>query len=360
MILTRTPLRVSLFGGGTDYPSWFTEHGGATLGMAINKYVYVGVKHMSPGQLGWDGQPIRYRVQYSHVDDCCDPNDIKHPAVRAAIQHLELDDLSLEFHIFSDLPGRSGLGGSSSCTVGILHALDLLIVTDLHREYGGFRGINTATDRELANYAIGLEQDVIGETVGCQDQIFAALGGVRTLEFRTDESWEAAPLFLSHERQLELESSLLLVMTGIMRDAHEMAARQVTEQRLNQGAVVANVSCTPKFALHLMAQQAQQATALLSDEEQSLEQLGPLLHEAWMLKRGLADGVTLPEVDELYAHGLKCGATGGKLLGAGGGGFFLFFVPKKNQDTFRRRIGRPVTEIKIEHRGSHVLVNEEE
>ena len=220
MILTRTPLRLSLFGGGTDYPAWFLEHEpGAVLGLAINRYVYMGVKRMPPGQIGADGEPLRYRVQYSHVDDCQRAEQVQHPAVRALLRYLPSEE-PLEFHMFADLPGRSGLGGSSACAVGLLHA----VLTRQGR-------VSSALD--LAREAIAFEIACIGEAVGFQDQLFAALGGIRFIRFTAAGSDVSAPVTLSDARRQELEASLLLVYTGSMRDAHAMATKQIERTAAN-------------------------------------------------------------------------------------------------------------------------------
>lgn len=361
MILTRTPLRVSLFGGGTDYPDWFSENGGAILGMAIDKYVYVGLKHMPPGQVGDQGTKINYRVQYSHVDDCVRIADIQHPAVKGALQYLCWDGekLPLEFHIFGDLPGRSGLGGSSSCMVGVITTLDVFITEYLYKNSTDSmipRHVVLNSLEDIANLAIHIERNVIKETVGCQDQILAALGGLRSITFPTDGRWTATNVSLPQERIQALEDSLVLVYTGIMRNSSEMAARQIHEQGRNHGSVSHGVFCTPRFALHLMAQQAEAGRKVLTSKGEGLDELGPLLHDAWQLKRGITDGLTRPEVDVLYEHGLACGATGGKLLGAGGGGYMLFYIPQKNRRRFEQTFGAPTTTFKISERGTHVLV----
>ena len=344
MILTRTPLRVSLFGGGTDYPEWFNEHGGAVLGMAINKYVYVGVKYMPPGQELAPGVPLRWRVQYSRVDDCNAVDEIKHPVVRAALKHLRLDDLALEFHIFGDLPGRSGLGGSGAFTVGLLNALYHLVPDRAALSHEG-QPLPVTTKR-LAKDAIYLEQQVIKEAVGCQDQIFAASGGLHFIAFPRHADWFSEELRLSTERLTELEQSLALVYTGAMRDAHEMAARQIREFDKHQDELfqLKHLAATTKHAL--------------LNERASLSFLGPLLNETWRLKRSLCSGLTTPNIDALHEHGLRCGATGGKLLGAGGGGFMLFCVPPQRRAEFVKGIGAPTVYFKVEQEGSCCIIKE--
>ena len=324
MILTATPYRVSLFGGGTDYPEWFTEHGGAVLGMAINRYCYVGTKPMPIGQA------MRYRVQYSKVEDCEAVSEIRHPAVRAALQYLQID-APLEFHCFGDLPGRAGLGSSSSFTVGLVHALRRLLnlgATDAWR---------------LSDDAIAIEQDVIHEAVGCQDQILAAHGGLKYVTFsaagRTVQTLDLRP-----SRLAELEASFVLAYTGTMRDAHAMAARQVEQ-----------IPAHP-HTLTRMGDMAREGTEILLNGH-PLADIGAMLNDAWTLKRSLAAEVSNDEIDALYQRGRSLGAIGGKLLGAGGGGFILFFVPPEGRAQFCANIGVPVATFKVSHVGSRVVID---
>lgn len=325
MILTATPLRVSLFGGGTDYPAWFKEHPGAVLGMAINKYCYVGVKHMPPGQ------ELRYRVQYSKVDDCQTVDEIQHPAVRGALKYFGLDT-PLEFHCFGDLPGRSGLGGSSAFTVGLVNSLRRLLN---HTEIDPWL---------LADEAIHIEQNVVKETVGCQDQVFAAHGGLRYITFN-GSGRTLRTLELQADRLRELEASLMLVYSGTMRDAHVMAAKQVASIP-NKQAI-----------LRCMKSMADSGMSLLLDHA-PIEELGPMLNEAWELKKALCPEVSTPDIDQLYAKGLSCGALGGKLLGAGGGGYMLFFVPVGRGNGFINQIGAPCVRFHVAHSGTRLVISE--
>ena len=326
MILTATPLRVSLFGGGSDYPEFFmsSPSGGAVLGMAINKYVYVAVQDMHPGQ------DSRYRVQYSKVDDCQTVVEIKHPAVKAILQYYGIDT-PLEFHCFGDMPGRAGLGSSSAFCVGTLKALQL-----------HFNLPTTGSPLDLASEAIAFERHIIPETVGFQDQIFAAAGGMNFIEFGPRGS-KIQRLALPVERLLELEQSLVLVYSGSMRDDHKMADKQV--------AAIPNKST----AISNLTSLAQQGKEILLDTKQPLSHLGNLLHEAWVSKRDICPEVTTPDIDALYMKGLSLGADGGKLLGAGGGGFFLFFVPPERRAFFEHQIGSLCFPFQIAHLGSRVV-----
>ena len=331
MILTETPLRVSLFGGGTDYPEWFLRNGGAVLGMAIDKFVYVGVKRMPPGQLGAGDRPLRYRVQYSHVDDCYAAEDVKHPAVRAALRYLARlgRDEPLEFHTFADLPGRSGLGGSSAFVVGLLRAL---------QAHGS---LPTEGPHELAREAIAFERHMIPEAVGFQDQIFAAMGGINYITFGT--AFEVQRIEMPLARIIELEQSLVLVYCGTMRDTHAMAEKQI--------------EAIPRNGTYLRALSESATLAregLLGAEP--LSAIGEMLHEAWLLKRQLHPEISSPAIDALYARGRAAGAIGGKLVGAGGGGFMLFYVPLRCQEQFLALIGAPSVRFKAWHHGSRIVL----
>lgn len=324
MILTQTPLRVSLFGGGTDYPEWFLDHGGAVLGMAINKYVYVGVQSMH------QGQDSRYRVQYSKVDDCQSVDEIKHPAVRAALKYYGVDT-PMEFHCFGDMPARAGLGSSSTFCVGVLKAL---------QEH--FRLPTTGSLLDLASEAISFERHIIPETVGFQDQIFAAVGGLNFISFDVSGS-RVHRINLPIERLLELEQSLVLVYSGNMRDAHLMAQRQVME-----------IPRKTRELTNLM-ELALVGRDVLLNSKLPLSSIGSMLHAAWKSKTALCPEVTTPAIDALYERGRACGALGGKLLGAGGGGFLLFFVPPERRASFELKIGTSCVGFQVATAGSRLL-----
>lgn len=333
MILVRAPMRVSLFGGGSDHPEHFMRHGGAVLGMAIDRYVYVGVKRMPPGQIGTSGEPLRYRVQYSHVDDCLRAEDVQHPAIRAALRYLAAlgRDEPMEFHCFSDLPGRSGLGGSSSFVVGLLAALQA------HHALPGDGPL------ALAREALAFERVVVQEAGGFQDQIFAAVGGVRLIEFGAESRVRSITLSLARAR--ELEQSLVLVYSGAMRDGHAMAAKQL--ERIDDNA----------SHLYWMTALARSAADVLEGGA-PLKSIGAALDNAWQLKRQLHAEISNPVIDALYERGLALGALGGKLCGAGGGGFMLFFVPPEHRPYFEQRIGAPCVGFRVAPQGAQLLVNE--
>lgn len=351
MILTRTPYRVSLFGGGTDYPEYFLHHGeGACLGFAIDKYCYVGVKHMPPGQQLSMGVPAHYRVQYSRVEDRGSVEEIRHPAIRGVLQYFGVSD-DLEFHCFGDMPGRAGLGGSGAFTVGLVHAMRRLFPNaGPQKDFLPLeipRNLSQFDPLYLAAEATFVEQKVIKEAVGCQDQLLCALGGIRLLQFTEQTRWHGPPLPIDNNRLEELLASLILVYSGTMRDAHAMAAEQIKE-------IPGKVT-----VLRMMARMAHIGADILNSNDK-LHIIGGMLDEAWHLKCRLCPQVSNNEIYTLYRRGKQEGAIGGKLLGAGGGGFMLFFVPPGKRAQFAREIGMPSATFGISDRGTSVVVDETE
>ena len=294
MIISRTPFRVSFFGGGTDYPDWFHEHGGAVLATTIDKYCYISVRELPPF---FDH---RFRVVYSIVENVQEVADIAHPAVRAVLQRLEVDR-GLEIHHDGDLPARSGLGSSSAFTVGLLRAVHAL------------RGRHSSKEA-LASEAIHVEQCMLREPVGLQDQISAAYGGFNHIRFRPDGTYDVEPMILPRERLAALQEHLLLVFTGISRLAPVVAQTVIDNLKNRTGE------------LRAMQQMVDRAIALLASPSADIVEFGRLLDESWRLKRRLSDRVSNSDVDSLYETATRAGAVGGKLLGAGGGGFVLLFV----------------------------------
>ncbi len=327
MIISRTPFRISLFGGGTDYPAWYRQNGGAVVGTAINKYCYISVRVLPPFF------EHRHRIAYSKIETVQNIADIQHPAVRAVLQDLAVED-GLEIHHDGDLPARSGLGSSSAFTVGMLNAIHAL------------RG-RMMTSRQLALDAIRIEQEVLKEAVGSQDQIWAAYGGTNLVSFLPDNSFQVTPVVMAEERRKELQASIALYFTGLSRFSSGIAAQQIA----NFGA--------RENELKAMAEMVPAALDILRDPRRPLLELGRLLHEAWRLKRSLAEVVSTPEIDEIYAAGRAAGALGGKLLGAGGGGFLMFFVEPDKRAALRQRLGKLIeVSVEIGSPGSKIVVYE--
>ena len=327
MIISRTPFRISLFGGGTDYPAWYRRNGGAVVGTTINKYCYISLRALPPFF------EYRHRIAYSKIETVREIADIQHPAVRAVLQQLEVKE-GLEIHHDGDLPARSGLGSSSAFTVGLLNAISAL------------RG-RMVTARELAAEAIRIEQEVLQESVGSQDQVWAAYGGTSVINFLPDGTFQVTPLIMSAERRKELQASLALYFTGLSRFAPSIAAKQI-----------ANFDAREQ-QLRAMAAMVPEAVAILGDERRPLSEIGTLLHESWQLKRQLADAVSTPAIDEIYEAGRAAGALGGKLLGAGGGGFLLFFIDPAKRAALRERLGTLIeVSVEIGSAGSKIVVYE--
>lgn len=324
MIISKTPMRISLLGGGSDYPAHFKEHGGAVLGFTINKYCWITVRRLPPFF------EHKTRVAYTKVELVTDNRDIVHPSVRAVLQVLGARQ-GLEIHHDADIPAKSGMGSSSAFTVGLIHAMTAL-------------NGSMITKRVLADSAIHVEQEVIKENVGCQDQIWAAYGGLNKIEFYPDRDFSVQPIVLMEERRRELEDSLALYFTGFSRIASEVAAAQIARAKDNVGR------------LTRMAAMVDEGVELLSSNS-PLKLLGELLHRSWMYKRELAPNVSDPKIDEIYRSGLAAGAWGGKLLGAGAGGFMLFMVGPGERAALREALrGLIEVGVKIDGDGSKIVL----
>lgn len=325
MIISRTPFRVSLFGGGTDYPAWFREHGGAVLGTAINKYSYISVRRLPPFF------EHRYRIAYSRLEYVKEISEIAHPVVREVLTEMKAEE-GLEIHSDSDLPARSGLGSSSAFTVGLLHALHAL------------RG-RMVTKSELGRGAIRVEQELLQEAVGCQDQLWAAFGGFNHITFSPAGNFDISPIVLAPDRRCRLMQSVMMFFTGFSRYASDVAQHQIANMPNRTQQL---------RGIHSMVGDA---VRILREDADPVPSLGELLHEGWCLKRELAETVTTPIVDEIYAAARDAGAIGGKLLGAGGGGFMVFLVEPEKQQFVRARLARFIhVPVDIDHDGSKIVL----
>ncbi len=326
MIISRTPFRVSFFGGGTDYPDWYLEEGGAVLSTTIDKYCYISCRvfpSFFPG--------ARHRVVWSHIEVVSTISEILHPAVREGLRFLGFDDsVGLEIHHQGDLPARAGMGSSSSFSAGLIKALTAL------------RG-QTISKHELALKAIELEQKVMKEPVGSQDQVAAAYGGFNLTRFKRNGDIRVEPVRIPPQRVLELESHLMLFYLGMTRLASEITSK-----------VIANFQ-KKQHQLRQMRGMVEQALSMVSGQG-SLDPFGALLHETWMLKRELSAAVSSPTVDRVYQTAREQGALGGKLLGAGGTGFMLFYVPSEKQQSVKQALSDYLhVPFKFENEGSRIV-----
>lgn len=326
MIISRTPFRISFFGGGTDYPVWFRENEGAVLATTINKYCYLSVRYLPPF---FD---YKSRIVWSKIEQVKDKREIEHPAVRATLQYLEIEK-GITLHHDADLPARSGLGSSSAFAVGLLHALY------------GLQGV-LAGKQKLAEEAIHIEQKVLKEHVGCQDQVMAAHGGFNRINFAGDDQVHVSPVILSSERLSCLQSHLLLFFTGLSRTASEIAKEQIEKTSMRQGE------------LRTMYKMVGEGINILKGQD-DLSAFGQLLHESWTIKRGLTNKISTPFIDELYNTARSAGALGGKILGAGGGGFLLLFAKPEYHSKIREKLGKLLhVPFQFENSGSQIIFYE--
>jgi D-glycero-alpha-D-manno-heptose-7-phosphate kinase len=328
MIISRTPFRISFFGGGTDFPEFYEKHSGAVLLTTINKSCYLSIHKLSPFF------KYRYRASYSRTELVQHPSEFQHPLIRECLLHLKPQD-GLEITHVSDLPGRTGLGTSSSFTVGLLHAL--------HARAG-----ERVTPEDLAREAIHIERECVGDPGGHQDQYAAAYGGFLRLDFSAGRQVAVKRLPLNAQRLAELERHVLLFYTGVEQSAETILHEQ--RQRVNQ-----NVESLKRML------------AMVNDAEQilcgssSLIEFGRLLHESWQLKRSLASGITNSAVDLAYEAARQAGAIGGKLLGAGGRGFLLVFAPPERHAAITQHLsGLQHVPFAFSLEGSRIIFQEPE
>lgn len=323
MIISKTPFRISFFGGGTDYPAWYEEHGGAVLSTTIDKYCYISVRHLPPFF------EHKHRIVYSTIEDVKSIDEIQHPVVRALLKHFNIEK-GIEIHHDGDLPARSGLGSSSAFTVGMLNSLYAL------------KG-SIVSKSELAKQAINIERNVLKESVGSQDQVAVAYGGFNKITFHKDHNFRIEPMTLQKERITHLENHLMLIFTGFSRFASEIAAEQIK----NTG--------DRKEELTSIKQMVDHAIGILNSSQDIVE-FGKLLHESWQLKKRLSHKISNRALDDLYENALRYGAVGGKLLGAGGGGFMLLFVRPENKEKLKQGL-KNYLEVKFsfDNEGSQII-----
>ncbi|MCH2390412.1 MAG: kinase [Nitrospinales bacterium] len=327
MIISKTPFRISFFGGGTDYPKWYHENGGSVLATTIDKYCYISCRHLPPFF------EHKHRIVYSKIESVKTTEEIQHPVVRAVLSNLSITD-GLEIHHDADLPARSGLGSSSSFTVGLINVLNAL------------KGLQISK-QDLAKQATYIEQEVLKETVGSQDQVLAAFGGFNRIDFHPDDSFNISPVIINKDLVEQLQSHMLLFFTGLSRFSSDIARDKVS-------------NFTNRFQeLTQIKEMVDEGMSILQSPSTPIMDLGKLMHESWKLKRSLSAKVSTPKIDEIYEAGIKAGATGGKILGAGGGGFILFFAKPENHSKIRERLKNLVhVAFHFDDVGSKIVVYE--
>jgi D-glycero-alpha-D-manno-heptose-7-phosphate kinase len=325
MIITKTPFRISFFGGGTDYPEWFRENGGVVLATTIDKYCYITCRYLPPFF------EHKHRIVYSQIENVKHIHEISHPAVKGVFTWANIVK-GLEIHHDGDLPARSGLGSSSSFTVGLVHALK------------GMQG-ELVSKNQLARDAIYIEQNILKENVGSQDQVSAAYGGFNRITFLKDDTFDVAPLTFSNSRREELRKHLMLFFTGFSRIADSIAKSQIDNLK------------NRTTELNYMTTMVDEAISILLNGNTSIDEFGKLLDLNWKYKRALSERISTPEIDEIYESAKNAGAIGGKLLGAGGGGFMLLFAKPEKHSAIRERLKKLVhVEFNFDNLGSRVAL----
>ena len=324
MIITRTPYRISLFGGGTDHPKWFNQNQGSVVSFTINKYSYINVRILPPFF------EHNFRVAYSKVELTKTASEIKHPAVREAFLKFA-PKLNLEMHHHGDLPAQSGIGSSSAFSVGAIKSLLALTGKEVSGE-------------NLANLAIDFEQNLLKENVGSQDQIACALGGVNLIQFGPDVNWTHKKIGISGQYLSEIENRIVLVYSGIQRISSDVTKTLL--ENLNLKSELMERTC--ELAMECYE---------IFKNEKKLSLLGGMLNESWILKQKSNPSAITEELKEFYDRGIESGAEGGKILGAGGGGFFLFWVDPNKRQSFLERISpKIVVSVKITQQGSFRII----
>ena len=323
MIISRTPFRISFFGGGTDYPAWYQENGGAVLGTTIDKYCYITCRYLPPFF------EHKYRIVYSQMEYVQDIDEIRHPSARETLKFMEITE-GVEIHHDGDLPARTGLGSSSSFTVGLLHALSAL------------KGI-VPSKMQLAQDAIHIEQNMIRENVGSQDQVLASFGGFCRIDFSGQDDIKVQRITTKPHRLKLLQNHLMLFFTGFSRTASEIAEEQIKQ--------------IPSKSRELaeMCRMVDEAISIFNSDNDLLD-FGKLLHQSWQLKRSLTNKISTPYIDYVFETATRAGATGGKLLGAGGAGFILFFVKPELKPKVKEALsGLSNVPFQFENSGSQII-----
>ncbi len=325
MIISQTPVRMSFFGGGTDFPEFYKEHSGSVISTTFNKYCHVIVRPLPPKLFEY-----KTKLMYAQIEEVASVDDIKHPAIRNAMKWLGLERIFLNYD--ADIPAKTGLGTSSAFSVGMLNAFYTM------------QGI-TKTKRELADDAIYLERTLCNEEGGIQDQIAAAYGGFNRIDFNAD-GYTVTPLDISAERKQKLSDNLMVFFTGLSR--YSFHVQKATKSMLGKRT---------QELLEILGM-VDDAEKILTDPLCSLDDFGLMLNETWMLKRSISSEISNSMIDDIYIKALKAGALGGKLLGAGGGGCLLFYVPEEKQKSVRLALSDLYEiDFEFESEGTKIICN---
>lgn len=327
MLIVRTPYRISFFGGGTDYPAWYREHGGAVLSTTINKYSFLVLRTL-PSIFDY-----KYRIRYYDREQTQHIDEIQVPVIREAIKYMNVKT-GIDITHHGDLPNRTGIGSSSSFAVSLIHGLSTL----LHRQM---------TKRELARFAITLEQDVLHEAVGSQDQVAAAFGGFNRIEFGGQSEFLCNPLPLQLGVLKELESWVQLFFTDKLRNSCEITEKKI--ERIQKKTV--NLKDMQQLTVEA-------ERVLFTTSSDKVYDFAKLLNTQWKLKKAIETSITTPEIDAIYAAGIKAGAVGGKLLGAGGGGFMMFLTPPDKQERVTKALKLKHVPVAFEFLGSQLIYHD--
>jgi len=324
MIITKTPYRISFFGGGSDYPSWYLKNGGSVLSTTIDKYIYISCRYLPPF---FDH---KYRIVWSHIENVKDIKNIKHRSVKELLKYFKIKK-GLEIHYDGDLPARSGMGSSSVFVVGLMNLLN------------NFNG-KKISKKKLAIKSINFEQNILNDTVGSQDQIAAAYGGFNKISFKTNGSFLVEPISIKKKIIQNLNRNLVLLYTGYKRTAPDIAKTYVNKLEKSKRDNILKISSFVDEALDVL-------------KKNDLISFSRLLHESWILKKNLSNSITNYKINQIYDEALNKGALGGKLLGAGGGGFFLFYVPYYRQKKFIKYFHKLINvPFKFSSKGSEIMM----
>ncbi|MDB3982330.1 hypothetical protein N9419_02580 [Candidatus Pelagibacter sp.] len=325
MIISKTPYRISFFGGGSDYPEWYQKFGGEVISTSINKYVYISIRNL-PSFF-----KHKYRILYSRDEQVQKIENIKHKPVREILKYYKVKT-GLEVHYDGDIPARTGVGSSSAFVVGFLNSIMALNKKNI-------------TKKNLAKKSIFLETKVLDEVVGSQDQIACAVGGFNNIKFLKNGSFQIKKIKLEFHKKNMLENNLFLVYSKIQRTAEVIAksfVNNLSEKKFKEMEEINGIVKEAKLEL----------------KSNNISNFGKLLHESWLVKRNLSQKVSNNKIDELYNFALEAGAEGGKLLGAGGGGFFVFYVKKNKQKIFKKKMKKNlILPFKFDENGSEIIVN---